>query len=280
MAPVSNKYYNKLVRIGGSYADPLTGEIIDKLSCPPAGDEDGQEDLTILNKVTGNAYTTLYDREKKEYIVIDQKAARLSRMNKRVFAWADTMKPVKDKNSGCQMLMIGLTYKPGVEWKANDIRDFIARLKRKVGQKNIIGMARVGELQQRGAVHYHIIIVVKKGVRIPKPDKSRLWLHGSSRVEVARSPFYIVSYTKKKYQKEGIFPKGLRMYEVWINPEYITMLEKWYFRLSTLPAWLKAQIIKDVDNLGAKWDRLVGGGWLYAGKKYRSPYRFVGIVFT
>jgi hypothetical protein len=280
MTPIYNKNYNTFVRIGGGYADPLTGEFIEDVTRPPDREGGGLEDLTILNKVPGNSYIILHDHTKKEYIVIDNRAARISRMNKRVFSWAESIKPVTDKNSGCQMLMIGLTYKPGQEWKANDIRDYIIKLKRRVGIKNIIGMARVGELQERGAVHYHIVIVVKKGVWIPKPDKSGLWWHGSSKVEVARSPFYLVSYTKKKYQKEGIFPKGIRMYEVWINPEYITLLERWHFRLSTLPAWLKAEIIKDTDKLGEKWNRLTGGGWSFAGQEFRSPYRFVGIIFT
>lgn len=280
MAPNSVNNYNTFVRIGDKFANKLTGEIIEANTPKPTeGDEDGLEDLTLLNKVSGDCIITR-NRFTGEYMIVNNKEARLSKMRKRVCAWAEVIKPIIDKNSGCQMLMIGLTYRPGEEWKANDIREFIISFKKKVGVKNIIAMARVGELQERGAVHYHIVVVVKRGIRIPKPDKSGLWRHGSSRVEVARSPFYLVSYTKKSYQKEGEFPKGLRMYDVWINPEYISFLEKWHFRLSTLPGWLKTEVIKDVDNIGSKWKRLVGGGWSFADRTLISPFAFIGIAYS
>lgn len=282
MTPNSGANYTRFVKNLKGDFDEKTGEICIKNSTKPTeGDEGGFVDLTLLNKVTGNSYVTLLNRETNEYLLIDSRQARINRCRKRVVSWANTLKPFLDK-VGCQykMVMMGLTYRPGVEWRANDIRDFIAKLKREVGLKNIISMARVAELQERGAVHFHIIVIVKQGVRVPFPDKSGLWRHGSSRVEKARSPFYLVSYTKKEYQKSGIYPKGCRMYEVWINPEFVSYVERWYFRLSSLPGWFAEIVRKDIEHEGEKWCRLKGGGWSFADHVYKSKFVFIGIVYT
>ncbi len=280
MAPNLQGNYTKFVRQLGEKIDVNTGEILEK-KCPwpPGREEDGQGDLTLLNKVTGNSYITVLNRDTGEFLTVDQREARKRRCRKRVLAWANTMKSYIN-NPKFRMVMIGLTYRPGVEWRANDVRDFIAQLKRIVGKGNIVAIARVAELQARGAVHYHIIIIAKKGAKIPYPDKYGLWLHGSTRVEAARSPFYLVSYTKKSYQKDGIFPKGIRMYEVWINPDYVGYLDRWLFRLSSLPGWFERVVREDVENIGRKWVRLKGGGWSFADRIYKSPFVFIKIEYA
>jgi hypothetical protein len=52
----------------------------------------------------------------------------------------------------------------------------------------------------------------------PYPDEAGLWPYGSTRVEVARSPFYLITYLKKEYQKDfSRFPKGIRAFAVYIR---------------------------------------------------------------
>lgn len=280
MVPNSEQNYNTFVRHLGLKCDAITGEVLEEnVSNSPEGDEGEFVDLTLLNKVTGKAYITVLNRSTNEYLTVDLQEARKARCRKRVLAWANTMKPFMN-NPKYKMIMMGLTYRPGVEWKANDVRDFIVQLKKIVGKENVVAIARVAELQQRGAVHYHLIIIVKAGVKVPFPDKSGLWLHGSTRVEVARSPFYLVSYTKKAYQKDGIFPKGIRMYEVWINPSYLSFIERWYFRLSSLPGWFEKVVREDIKNIGGKWKRLEGGGWSFSDRVYKSPFVFISIIYT
>jgi hypothetical protein len=85
-------------------------------------------------------------------------------------------------------------------------------------RKGIITFAYawVGELQERGAVHFHILIYAKG--KIPKPDKSRMWNNGSTKIELARTPFYLLVHTGKEYQKDfDKFPKGMRAFGVWIK---------------------------------------------------------------
>jgi hypothetical protein len=52
----------------------------------------------------------------------------------------------------------------------------------------------------------------------PYPDEAGLWPYGSTRVEEARSPFYLITYLKKEYQKDfSRFPKGIRVFAVYIR---------------------------------------------------------------
>jgi hypothetical protein len=244
----------------------------------PAGDEDSgtlYRGLSNSNKVQK---VIIKNTHTGELIEIDKTASRLSRMRRRVFSWANTIKdylPASGVGLKHRKVMITLTYQGVDDWRPNHIRDYTKELKRRLGT-NLIALAWVAELQERGAVHYHLELIVKKGTRIPKPDTSGMWKHGMSRIETAKTVFYICSYLKKAYQKEGIFPKGLRMFGVWVSPACINDLARWLFRLSTLPRWLCDQIKVLIDHYGEKWERFKGGGYVFAGRLYRSPFRFLG----
>jgi hypothetical protein len=41
----------------------------------------------------------------------------------------------------------------------------------------------VAELQGRGALHYHVLVWLPRGLSLPKPDKQGWWRHGSTRIE-------------------------------------------------------------------------------------------------
>lgn len=243
---------------------------------PPPGEvRAADRGLSNTNKVT---VLRIRNMQTGETLEIDKREARLSRMRRRVFAWANEIKdylPAYGKGKGARKVMITLTYAGVDDWRPNHIRDYIHNLKRRLGD-NLIAYAWVAELQERGAVHYHIELIAKKGTRIPLPDKSGMWKHGMSKIETARTVFYICSYLKKSYQKLGIFPKGLRMYSVWVSSAAITDLARWRMRLSTLPVWLCDKISEMPDKAGEKWSRLVGGGYLFGGRVYKSPYFFMG----
>lgn len=213
-----------------------------------------------------------------EYQEIDRNQSRLSRMRKRVFAWADALKPYLS-STRYRKVMITLTYARVGDWRPNQIRNYNKALKRRLGS-GLIGMAMVSELQERGAVHYHLELIVKKGTYIPKPDKSGMWRYGSSRIETAKTIYYICSYLKKEYQKTGEFPKGLRMFSVWISKDAINKMDMWRFRLSSLPSWLCEEISK--LEQGLNWRRGKPGtkiSWWYGNKSFRSPFVFEGLVF-
>ena len=121
-------------------------------------------------------------------------------------------------------------------------------------------------------------MIAKKGTRIPMPDKSGMWKHGMSRIETVKSIFYICSYMKKSYQKEGDFPKGIRMFAIWVAKDAIEVIAHWMLRISSLPQWFSENVLSLADHIGEKWERVIGGGWLFAGKKYKSPFVFMGFT--
>lgn len=132
-------------------------------------------------------------------------------MRARLFAWANIM------TNFCQdptyrKVMIGFTYAPGQEYSPGHIHEYVKKMKRTLGE-NLIAFAWVAEMQSRGAVHYHMMMVVKKGTNVPMPDKSGMWGFGSSKISTARSFFYICTYVGKEYQKDfDKFPKSCRLY--------------------------------------------------------------------
>jgi hypothetical protein len=139
-------------------------------------------------------------------------------MRKRIADWVNILNGVySDK----KFIMVTLTYAPKFEWEPNHIRAFMLSMRKLLGD-NILAYAWVAELQKRGAIHYHIMFLVPMELEIgedfPYPDEAGLWPYGFTRVDIARSPFYLVTYLKKEYQKDfSKFPKGIRVFAVYIR---------------------------------------------------------------
>ncbi len=202
------------------------------LTDPPKQQQNDNDDINRGLSNTNKVHEViLRNKHTGQYIYLKKREARLPKMRRRVFAWADTLKGYLNNIERYRKVMITLTYAGVGDWQANDIRDYMKALKRKLGD-NLIACAWVSELQKRGAVHYHVMLVCKRGTRIPKPDESGMWKHGMSRIETAKTVFYLCSYLKKTYQKEGEFPKGMRMYSVWIAKWAVKKIALWRMRIS------------------------------------------------
>jgi hypothetical protein len=144
-----------------------------------------------------------------------------------------------------------LTYAPEYNWEPNHVREFMLSYKKVLGQ-NLIAYAWVAELQKRGAVHYHIMLVVPDclsiGDDLPYPDDAGLWSYGFTRIERARTPFYLVTYLGKEYQKDfSRFPKGIRVFAVYIRD----VVKKLLLRYKSLKPYQQAF----VDEFG--WSELL-----------------------
>ena len=140
---------------------------------------------------------------------------RLRRVRQRVRAFIDLAGDVKEIGS-CpgKWARIGLTYRPGEYWHALDIAFYLTKLRNWADRKGFkLVYLWVAELQERGAVHYHVMVKLPKGFTIPKPDKSGMWSHGSSCVEWVHlsGKHYMSKYAQKEEQKRGVFPLGLRL---------------------------------------------------------------------
>lgn len=195
-----------------------------------------------------------------ESIWFDAHQARLSRMRRRVHAWSQAMSDLY-RPKQTRLVMITLTYEEVEAWRPKHISEYMKRLREKLDDE-LLAYAWVGEMQERGAVHYHMYILVQSGADVPRPDESGMWVHGSSRIETGRSPFYMVKYVGKEYQKHG-YPKGMRMFAVGIRKDAIPLYLMHRFKMSTLPKWLRGEVEKlGVVALGLMPKPSPGGGWV------------------
>jgi hypothetical protein len=211
--------------------------------------------MKAINKITG------------EILKINPKVARVRRLQKRVKAWADLTSGIKQEN---RLVMITLTYEKVEDYQSGHIRNFMLKVRKELSN-NLYAYAWVGELQKRGAVHYHVVLLVRRGTIIPKPDEAGWWSFGMTKIETAKTPYYLLTYTGKKHQKMGDFPKGMRLFAVWVKRDKVSAAARWFFRMSALPCWL-TDILKDEKWQGSRVKRAIGGGWLVEGVKFVSPW--------
>jgi len=216
--------------------------------------------MIIENRITGERFT------------IDPLQNRLNRHRRIIKKYCEVINLQNIEN-----IMITLTYRDASAYGKRDITQFIQRLKYKYGKK-ILAYTWVAEMQKRGyeagGLHYHVIVAVKKGTRIGMPDKNGLWSKGMTKVEKARTVFYVLKYAGKEYQKIGL-PKGYRMYAVWIGKLMnLTNKEKWHLKKARLPYWvIKIIEVRDEWNSeGVSIERNRGGGFWIDGMLFECPF--------
>jgi hypothetical protein len=181
----------------------------------------------------------IYSANLGKAYVVDNNHMRYTRLRKAIYEWARIIVVIPDT----RMVMLTLTYRPGEEWSRLDISEYLLKLKKKLKNK-LLAYAWVAELQERGAVHYHIIVVCKKTAYIPMPDKSGMWKKGNSNYKKAKTAYYIVAYTKKKYQKDyDKFPAYCHAFAVYVSDKALQVA----LRENRLPEW-KKEIKKKYGN--------------------------------
>lgn len=146
---------------------------------------------------------------------LDARVMRLRRLRQRIRSFVDL---AGDKGQTGfvkgRWLMATLTYAGVDDWRPDHISEFIHRADswaRRRGFKLVY--CWVAELQQRGAVHYHVLIKLPKGFTFPKPDKQGWWPHGLTERDWVRKSGrgYMAKYASKDAQRMGLFHKGLRL---------------------------------------------------------------------
>lgn len=108
-----------------------------------------------------------------------------------------------------------LTYRPGVEWAAGDIKRAQNRYSEWCRRRGVAcRIVWKAELQQRGAVHYHAIAWLPVKLSMPKWDKQGWWLNGmTQRVEAFAPTKYLSKYTSKGLGDSGVaMPRGARCF--------------------------------------------------------------------
>ena len=98
----------------------------------------------------------------------------------------------------------------------------------------------VAELQQRGAVHYHLLAWLPVGVSMPHWDKPKgrraaFWRHGMTNTQQAKAGVgYLMKYLSKLGELTR-FPKGLRLYGIGGLSQQGRDVRQWF----NLPEWVK-----------------------------------------
>lgn len=169
--------------------------------------------------------------------------------------------------------MITLTYQYGDDWKRNAINQFMKTVRSKLryreqGQRKmrdpLLGYVWVAETQERGVIHYHVLLLVERGTKIEKPDEAGWWNYGSTRIETAKTPFYVCAYVGKEHQKKGQLPKGARVCGAYIRKGAIDGVAMADYKAACAPKWLRdvrsylidtEMMIREgmVGRTGTKW---------------------------
>ena len=154
---------------------------------------------------------------------------------------------------------VTLTYVGVDDWRADHISSATEQFRRHCARLRVpCRYLWVAELQKRGAVHYHMLCWLPRGVRMPQWDKAlktpsgRLagpfWTHGMTNTEKAKSG---VGYLMKYLSKLGeltIFPPHLRLYGIGGLTSEARSIRTWY----NLPEWAKRQYgVADLQRQGS-----------------------------
>lgn len=214
----------------------------------------------------------LAEKRTGEILELNQATLRLSHLRKRVKAWCNAV-----DTTTYTLKMITLTYKPGCSWAPNHIRSFMLEL-RKLTKENLLAYCWVAELQERGAVHYHVLVALNKSQFLPVMET--IWPYGMTRVQNAHKAGYVYKYAQKSGSKGNKFPAHCRMFAVWLSKQFVEGVKR-KFKESMLPRWLllvMADMQERNEDVSYFPSRSPGGGWLIGQKYIPSPYSLVEVL--
>lgn len=199
-------------------------------------------------------------------IRVDPKETRVLRMRRRVLTGARLH---VGQVSRWRPAMLTMTYRPDVAWDGRHVSECLRNARQWLKRRGVAcRYVWVLEMTKAGKPHYHVVIWLPFGVKLPKLDLAGWWPHGMTRMEWARCAVAYVSKYVSKGQEDAKLPSGARMYGVGgLTGEALSEARWW-----ALPGWLR-KIVK----IGEKVRRRVGGGWLHhdTGELLRSPWRVI-----
>ncbi|NKF22974.1 rolling circle replication-associated protein [Solimonas marina] len=172
--------------------------------------------------------------------------------------------------------MVTLTYRDVGDWSPRHISEAIKRVRQWMGRRgHKLRYVWTAELQERGAIHYHIVTWLPQGKdRVPFWDAMGWWPHGSTRSEWAQNGVgYIVKYASKVATKDKL-PCGARMH----GSGGFTADERKRMSFETRPTWART-----LSYIGQKLQRAKGGGFVQhfacgLRRRLHSPFVLVARV--
>lgn len=194
---------------------------------------------------------------------VDPRASRLARMRRRVLTGARLHVA---QGARWRAAMLTLTYRPGVMWDGRHVSECLRHMRQWLQRRGLrLRYVWVLETTKAGAPHYHVVVWLPWGVKLPFLDAAGWWPHGMTRMEWARCAVGYVSKYVSKGEAHAPLPAGARMYGVGGLVGEALDEARWWAR----PAWLRLRVAR-----GARLARLPGGGWLDrdTGEIYTSPW--------
>ena len=199
-------------------------------------------------------------------VEIDRDKARHTRLKRSILVSAKLFEHVF-RSVRMRPAMLTLTYRDVDGFAPRHISELLKRIRQWLARRGHgFYYVWVAELQKRGALHYHIVVWLPKGLTLPKPDKQGWWPHGSTRIEWARHPVgYLIKYASKFDVKSGL-PKGARLHGAGGFDEASKQVRRWF----NLPTWLKS-----LAGVSSRFMRVKGVGLVAAdtGVCVQSPWR-------
>lgn len=143
---------------------------------------------------------------------------------------------------------VTLTYRGVNDWRSDHKSAATERYRRYCARIGVLcRYVWVAETQDRGAVHYHLLAWLPRGVRMPFWDRpttspsgrtaAAFWPHGWTNVQRARAGVgYLMKYVSKG-DGQAAFPHGLRLHGAGGLDEHGKAVRAW----SGLPEWAKRE---------------------------------------
>lgn len=192
---------------------------------------------------------------------------RLSRMRRGVQAAA---KLIEEMNEGGRYrpAMLTLTYAPDAKHRQKQVAELIQHHIKPWFERRGYRCRYVWvlELTKRGVPHYHLLLWIPRGERLPKPDRAGWWPYGMTQIQWARSAVgYLTKYASKG--TDGELPKGARLF----GCGGLTLAQRRTKAYRLLP-----KFVRDAFDIGDGVRREKGGGWVaLATGEYLPGYTLV-----
>lgn len=204
-------------------------------------------------------------------VPVDSRESRSRRLRMAIEAWAADLPPAPPAGA----LLITLTFagNPDRSQAAGEVRRFVQILRVLLGVDRYFWFA---ELQKRGVIHYHIIILGRRF--ISHKALSRWWGRGFVWVQfvgVQNAFQYALAYAKKlrkRYQQDyGLFSSLYKGFRIFSH----NRLQDWFARSWKYPSWLR-ELIWERGEIPR---RLAGVGWIFpsSGEIFGSPWRLLAV---
>lgn len=131
---------------------------------------------------------------------------------------------------------VTLTYRGVHDWRPRHISNCLKTVRNWCKRRGVpLRYLWVAELQQRGALHYHLAIWLPKRIQLPKFDKQGWWPHGMTQRVIAKNAVgYLMKYLSKISPFHD-FPRGVRLHGYGGLTQQARSICAWL----NLPSWCK-----------------------------------------